>query len=1197
VNLSLMAILILPMLVSVGVAVHAWFQRPNRNAFAMFVFMAVTSAYLGFYLFQVASNELVMARFWMLVALPWSLLMGTGWFVLALHVAGYERVMHRVHYMLLSVIPIIGTLLGWTNRFHGLYGRDFHMETEGFYHLLIFQHGPAYWLNAGFIAVMIIAGLIVMIQTIIRRSRSNPWQTAWISVAVLIPALTYILMLSGYSPIPGVNLTPFSFSVAGLALAASLFHYNFLEVAPLARTTIFKNIEVGILVLDTENSVADANPAALRMLAPLSEVIIGQHIQHIFPKHTFQLQKKGELVLDREIYVDRSDGPAVLEVELSPLLDKTGKLGGRLVNLHDITERRQVSQALRTSEENLSAILNSSTNSITLVDPHQRVILANPVARQRALNLCQRDIRTGDPIKDFIRPDNHADFDARFNRALTGEVVSSELRIDETTEDGKTGVWYELLNYPVYTSDNELLGISLTATSIDDRKTTETMLSESERRFRNYFEQGLVGMGVSSPDKIWIEVNNRLCEILGYSRQELLSTSWLDFTHPDDRDPNSYSYNRLIAGEIGDYTYEKRYIHKTGRDVYCLVTVRPYHLEGGTIDHTLAIVEDITPTKEALEKLRQSKEYAEQLFRVAPSGIFTVDTDCIVTTMNARAAEITGYQPEEVIGKHCNLFTRAPCGDHCGLYEYASPTRAITGAECVIETKDGRMRTILKNAEQLVDRNGIVVGGIESIEDITESKQAQEALATERQKLAYVIEGTNAGVWEWNLQTGESIVNQRWAEMIGFTLEEINLAFQRSVDVWTEHIHPDDLKKSYALMDKHFIGESDYYECELRIRHKNGSWVWVLDRGKVATWTEDGKPITMFGTHQDITERKLIEKSEREQRRLAETLREVGLALTTQLDPDAVLDALMEQINRIVPYDSINIMLLEDGHLKVNRQKGYEQFGADSATNAVEAHIDDLHYFKVMLASRLPAVVRDTIKDPDWVVIEASQHVKSWLGAPIIVRGELIGFLSIDKAESGFYSAKHVERIKPLAAHAGLAIENARLHSETEYQATHDGLTGLPNRVLLIDRLHHALRVAHRNNDRVAVLFIDLDGFKAINDTHGHDVGDWLLQEVARRLKESIRESDTVARIGGDEFTIILEKLSMDDGSFIVAEKVRAAVAEPYMWEETEMGVSASIGIACYPVHGRNAEILLKMADQAMYQAKHLGKNKIVIST
>ena len=149
---------------------------------------------------------------------------------------------------------------------------------------------------------------------------------------------------------------------------------------------------------------------------------------------------------------------------------------------------------------------------------------------------------------------------------------------------------------------------------------------------------------------------------------------------------------------------------------------------------------------------------------------------------------------------------------------------------------------------EIADRLGIII----------QRKMAAEMLATERRRLSDILIGTNVGTWEWNVLTGNTIFNERWAEIIGYTLEEIAPV---SIDTWMKFTHPDDLKVSGDLLEKHFNGELDYYECEARMRHKNGSWVWVLDRGKVSTWTDDGKPILMSGTHQDITDRKRAEEN------------------------------------------------------------------------------------------------------------------------------------------------------------------------------------------------------------------------------------------------------------------------------------------------------------------------------------------------
>ena len=165
---------------------------------------------------------------------------------------------------------------------------------------------------------------------------------------------------------------------------------------------------------------------------------------------------------------------------------------------------------------------------------------------------------------------------------------------------------------------------------------------------------------------------------------------------------------------------------------------------------------------------------------------------------------------------------------------------------------------------------------------------------------------------------------------------------------------------------------------------------------------------------------------------------------------------------------------------------------------------------------------------------------------------------------------------------------NELKHAESALQdiATHDTLTGLPNRYLMFDRLNQLLIRAERFPTSFAVLFIDLDGFKRINDTRGHDVGDLVLRAVAERLSQSVRAADTVARIGGDEFVILLEALRAGGDATAVAQKIRGALEEPFSLPGGATKVTVSIGISLYPEDGREAEVLLKAADVAMYRAK-----------
>jgi two-component system cell cycle response regulator len=165
-----------------------------------------------------------------------------------------------------------------------------------------------------------------------------------------------------------------------------------------------------------------------------------------------------------------------------------------------------------------------------------------------------------------------------------------------------------------------------------------------------------------------------------------------------------------------------------------------------------------------------------------------------------------------------------------------------------------------------------------------------------------------------------------------------------------------------------------------------------------------------------------------------------------------------------------------------------------------------------------------------------------------------------------------------------------------ESLALHDALTGLPNRRILMDRLTFAITHAHRNKHSMAVMYLDLDGFKQINDTLGHDAGDTLLIMVAARMVAAVRQEDTVVRLGGDEFVIVLWELSHDDGVTKPVLKVIEAVSQPYVIDGNTISITTSIGISIYPTHGEDAETLMKSADLALYEAKRTGKNDYSIA-
>jgi diguanylate cyclase (GGDEF)-like protein len=218
-------------------------------------------------------------------------------------------------------------------------------------------------------------------------------------------------------------------------------------------------------------------------------------------------------------------------------------------------------------------------------------------------------------------------------------------------------------------------------------------------------------------------------------------------------------------------------------------------------------------------------------------------------------------------------------------------------------------------------------------------------------------------------------------------------------------------------------------------------------------------------------------------------------------------------------------------------------------------------------------------------------HVTRVCIVPLVARGEFYGVVTAPVADGPIRSDLW-ERLQGVANQGATALQNATLVEQIRHQALHDVLTGMPNRLLFEDRLAQALATTRREGGQVAVLFVDLDGFKKVNDTHGHACGDELLKQAARRLVGAVRATDTVARIGGDEFAIILENLRPDDeGPRQVAEKIVASLALPIDALGHSLVTSCSVGIAVYPADARGAAEITKAADVAMYHAKEQGRN------
>jgi diguanylate cyclase (GGDEF)-like protein len=235
---------------------------------------------------------------------------------------------------------------------------------------------------------------------------------------------------------------------------------------------------------------------------------------------------------------------------------------------------------------------------------------------------------------------------------------------------------------------------------------------------------------------------------------------------------------------------------------------------------------------------------------------------------------------------------------------------------------------------------------------------------------------------------------------------------------------------------------------------------------------------------------------------------------------------------------------------------------------------------------RAPAQFSD---DPAWVdFIDSQRHsrFRTFCSAPIVVDGATAGVIAAFFRNERRFADAHGVQLGLWCNIAALALERRRLHDQLSFRAQHDGLTGLPNRALLYERLEQEIARAACAGGLLGLIYLDLDGFKQINDTHGHDAGDAVLQEAARRMTQVVRREDTVARLGGDEFVVLLPMLARREDAQQVADKIAAAMREPILWHRQRLSVGACAGIGIWPLDGEKPDPLLRFADAQMYGQK-----------
>lgn len=424
-------------------------------------------------------------------------------------------------------------------------------------------------------------------------------------------------------------------------------------------------------------------------------------------------------------------------------------------------------------------------------------------------------------------------------------------------------------------------------------------------------------------------------------------------------------------------------------------------------------------------------------------------------------------------------------------------------------------------------------------------KELYDLLNSDKAIFEFIQSGSLDGIWYWDLKHPENEwMSPKFWETLGYDPNEM----KHLASEWQDIIYQEDLKIAIKNLEKHCADADFPYDQIVRYRHKNGSTVWIRCRG-LAIRDQDGNAIRMLGAHTDITD---LKEKEKEISRLTKEYEKVF---------HGTQDAMFL------------IEVMENGEFRYVRNNLAHQ----NKTGIKLAHLMNKTPHE-LLGTQLGDVVegnyrrcaesKTSITYEELLSLPAGEYLWSTTLTPIIEEN----------------------KVTHIVGSATDVTERKKLEKELEKQANYDTLTGLPNRKLFFERLEQLVEESKRDGRKFALLFMDLDGFKDINDHYGHEVGDEVLVTVGKRLLKRIRKSDTAARMGGDEFTVILRNiedlLAVDN----LIEEIHDVIQEVMHINGNECRVGSSIGVAIYPDHGIESETLLRNADLSMYNIKRNGK-------
>lgn len=680
--------------------------------------------------------------------------------------------------------------------------------------------------------------------------------------------------------------------------------------------------------------------------------------------------------------------------------------------------------------------------------------------------------------------------------------------------------------------------------------------------------------------------NQEALDMLGYTEQELLGRNWLEITAlPEQRQQAQELFQRMVSGQMADpFLASSREIRtKSGRNVHMAWRSNPVVDDAGRIIGTVSCGQNMTEEKQARNRLDLHNKIAQimELDRsfADSAGLFLaalaqqsgwVAAEILLArdpggplcqfawwTDGREVQDFFAFTCEQLsFGKGeglpgmvwangaptwiddvsvCDWFLRREAAAAAGI-RAAMGFPLWVGGEVVGVIVLYSEHTQLQNEDvvALYATIGIQIGGY------YQRKKAEESLRRSERLLAMGAEIVHLGIWEWDIPSGQ----ERWSDEQYRIFGHEPAGAVPTYELFLQAICDHDRPAVLAAVNKALTDPTYVYDVECRIVTADAKSKHIRCQGEVVR-DGDGRPVRMIGTVLDISE---IRRSEEQLKIWGELFNNSGEAMLIT-DPTPKILGVNREFTRLTGYEAAEVLGKNPNILKSDRHDRvfFQKFWASLAGTG---------YWQGEIWDRR----KDGTEYPKWSTISRIKN---------------------EQGVTTHYVATFTDISERKAADAKI-----------NYLYHYDPLTGLPNRTLLYEQTAEVLAKAAGESRRVAVMSLDLDQFKIVNDSFGHSVGDMLIQQVARRLRACVRESDLVCRTGGDEFVIVLPHIKNIAETLPVAEKVAEQIRQPIVAADTEFALTTSIGISVYPEDGTERDLLLRNADIAMNFAKETGRNR-----